>query len=126
MKIALDIALWTFKPRRCQALTLCISFFDLTLQTQSMSWQISLVSLVSFKVNHWLAPVPLRWLCPIVFMYKKERKKRKGKKTQWAFYMCFSYCPLIIQFESKWKRNEKSKYLGWGESFRLLEASVNV
>lgn len=126
MKIALDTALWTSKPKRCQALTLHISFFDLTLQTQSMYWQISLVSLVSFKVNHSLAPVSLHWLSPIVFMYEKERKKRKEKKTQWAFYMWFSYCPLIIQFESKWKRNEKLKYLGWGESFRLLEANINV
>lgn len=76
-KIALDIALWTSKPRRCQPLTLHISFFDLTLQTQSMSWQISLVSLVSFKANHWLAPVPLHWLSPIVFMYEKKGKKKR-------------------------------------------------
>lgn len=62
-------------------------------------------------------------ICALAFPHCFYVWKRKGKekKTQWAFYMCFSYCPLIIQFESKWKRNEKLKYLGWGESFRPLD-----
>lgn len=83
--------------------------------------EISSVSLVSFKVNHWLAPVSPHWLSPIAFTYEKfKRKKKKKWKLRWAFYMWFSYCPLITQFESKLQRKERLKCLGWGDSFRLL------
>lgn len=48
MKIALDV-----QTQEMPGSDTPISFFDLTLQTWSMYWQVSLMSLVSFKVNLW-------------------------------------------------------------------------
>lgn len=47
-----------------------------------MYWQISLVSLVSFKVNHWLAPVFLYWLFTIRYFFFARMRGTREKEEE--------------------------------------------